>query len=229
MSRAVRRLLICLVAALFGLLVGPKVFGPRSRAAGKPFEWHPPEHFVPVDAGREATKAWVAEATEVPSMRVDRERSNAVRAVLHHSPKEMSVEEADLGALAREMASAFEGACTWVHRRHELRRRTDGAAVGLIEGDCDRDVDLGGTLPKATLRARKMQLMFPDDTGTSIVTISYPTDQAARWEPLFEATVNRADGVATRAAKTPTWLFAACAAAAALLAWFATAIAWRRR
>jgi len=102
-------------------------------------------------------------------------------------------------------------------------------AVGLIEGDCDRDLDLGALgLPVQKFRTRKLQLMFPDDDGTSIVTASYPVDQATRWEPLFEATIGKARGVATRAPAPAPWTYAAWAAAGAILGWFGSAIGLRK-
>ena len=223
-----RRLLVCLAFALFGAVVGPRLVGPQSRAAGLPFIYEPPEHFVPVSAGDvEGARAWVLEPASTGTPLAAMEKQVAlVRVVHHHSGSEMSVEEADLAKLASEMAPAFENACTWVHRRHELRTRKDGARVGLIEGDCDRDVEISTQVQK--LRTRKLQLMFPEDGGTAIITASFPTDQAARWEPLFEATIHRATGVAVRAPSAPWWTHAAFAAAGALLAWLATAIVWRR-
>jgi hypothetical protein len=224
----VKRLLICLVAALVGALLGPKLIAPASsKRAGAPFEYEPPESFAAVSAGLDGAKAWVYEDPAALSMNMRKERVALVRVALHHSDKEMSVEEADLGKLATEMATAFESACTWTHRRHELRTRADGARVGLIEGDCDRDVDMGSAAQK--LRSRKLQLMFPDDTGTSIVTASYPTEQAARWEPVFEATIARARGVAVRAPGPPVWMHFGAGFAAFILAWFASALVVKKR
>jgi hypothetical protein len=224
----VKRLLICLAVALLGALLGPKLVAPSSsRRAGGPFEYEPPENFVVVNADVDGAKAWVLEDPETLSMNAKKERVALVRVVLHHSDKEMSVEEADLAKLASQMGAAFESACTWTHRRHELRTRADGARVGLIEGDCDRDVDMGASTQK--LRSRKLQLMFPDDTGTWIATASYPTEQAARWEPLFEATIGKARGVAVRAPAQPGWMHFAAGFAAFILAWFASALIVKKR
>src|SRR5690606_32994974 len=153
--------------------------------------YEPPPGFVPLKTSaddQKDAKVWGFEEAGPggPRPRGSEDLGlSAVRVVVHHSNKELSVEEADLAKLASEMAGAFEDTCTWVHRRHERRTRPDGARVGLIEGDCNREVDLEPLgLPRQRIRSRKLQLMFPDDTGTSIVTASYPTDQAARWEPL---------------------------------------------
>jgi hypothetical protein len=237
----VRRFLFSGALAVLVGLIGPRLFGPRDHAAGAPFVYAPPEGFVERSAsswshGSEigpGTKVWIyADPSEpaAPSLgglrRILEDGPNAVHAVLHHSAKEMSVEEADLARLAQEMPRAFEDSCTWVHRRHELRTLRSGARVGLIEGDCTREVDLGSLGgPSQKIRARKLQLMFPDDEGTSIVTASYPIDQAPRWEPVFEATIAKARGVATRVPPPPVATSIAWGVAAGVLGWLAAALA----
>jgi len=223
----VPRLLLCLLLGLLGGALAPRVIGPASRRAGAPFVYEPPESFVPVSAGVDGATAWVFEDREAFSMNARPERVALVRVALHHSDKAMSVEESDLAKLAGEMAGAFESACTWTHRRHELRTRPDGARIGLIEGDCDRDVEMSGATQK--LRSRKLQLMFPDDAGTSIVTASYPTDQARRWEPMFEATIGKARGVAVRAPGPPLWMVLGAGLAVFVVAWFASALVAKKR
>lgn len=205
--------------------IGPRLLGPQSHAAGAPFEYEPPEGFVSIRAGDvEGAKAWIFEEGGSRPPALDRAAA-PVRVVVHHSTKEMSVEETDLAKLAEEMAKAFEDTCSWVHRRHELRKRSDGGRVGLIEGDCNRDVGVGRLgLPPQKLRSRKLQLMFPADAGTAIVTASYPTDQAVRWEPLFEATISKARGVATRVPAPTSLAYGVWAAAGAVLGWLASAL-----
>jgi hypothetical protein len=231
----VRRLLVCIVVALTTALVGPRLLGPQGRPAGEPFAYEPPEGFVPLEGATleplqddAPPRVWVH--PEPVDMRTTHDRSKAVvRVVLHHSRQQMSVEEPDLAKLVGEMAKAFEESCTWVHRRHERRIRADGSRVGLIEGDCDREVDLGWPgLPPQRIRSRKLQLMFPDDTGTSIVTASYPADQASRWEPLIEATIAKARGIATRVPPPPLSTRAAWAGAGALVGLLATALITHR-
>jgi hypothetical protein len=235
----VRRYLVCTGLALLTAIVAPRLLGPRSRPADAPFVYTPPDGFVekkassfsrrgardPAPATTDGMKVWVFEEDAENAL-----NGNDVRAILHHSSKEMSVEEADLATLALEMPKAFEDSCSWVHRRHELRTLASGARVGLIEGDCTRDVELGSLgLPPQKVRARKLQLMFPDDSGTSIVTASYPIDHAARWEPLFEATIGKARGVATRVPAPPFFVQVAWGFAGAVLGWFALALVGRRR
>ena len=149
--------------------------------------------------------------------------------VLTHTEKQMSVEERDLAKLAEDMPAVFEN-CSWVHRRHELRTRSDGARVGIIEGDCDHDIELSHLgLPPKTIKQRKLQLMFPDDAGTTIVTASYPTEQATRWEPLFEATIAKAKGVATRVPPPPPWMYLAWGGAGLVLGWLAGALLAKKK
>jgi len=230
----VRRLVICALVAALAAIIGPRIVGPTSRAAGTPFVYEPPEGYVLArdvkGAEAEGATVWIDEAAEerrFDGSIADR-KALSTRIILNHSNKEMSVEEAALAKLVAEMPQAFEGMCTWVHRRHELRVRADGARVGLIEGDCDRDVDLSAFgLPAQPVKMRKLQLMFPDDAGTSIVTASYPTEQASRWAPLLEASIGKAKGVATRAPAPPVWTHAAWAAAGAVLGWLGTALVYR--
>ncbi len=226
--------MICALAAVLAAISGPRIAGPRSRSAGEPFVYEPPEGFVPAKdakASEVAAKVWVHEAAEKRNFDGSAANPKALstRVVLNHSNKEMSVEETELAKLVREMPQAFEGVCTWVHRRHEMRMRADGARVGLIEGDCDRNFDLSPLgLTRQTVKERRLQLMFPDDSGTWIVTASYPTDEATRWEPLFEATIGKAKGVATRAPAPPVWAYAGWGAAGAVLAWLAMGIVSRK-
>lgn len=217
-------------------ILGPRLVGPQSHAAGAPFQYEPPEGFVPLSEGSagevEGAQVWVHEAAEKKnfdgSVAAARTPALSTRIIVNHSNKEMSVEEKDLSKLVEEMPKAFEGACTWSHRRHEMRARADGARVGLIEGDCDREIDLSAFgLPSQPVKTRKLQLMFPDDSGTSIVTVSYPTEQAAQWTPLLEATIGKAKGVATRVPAPAPWTHAAWALAGAVLGWLGTAIAMR--
>lgn len=202
----------------------------RPKDAGTTFAYEPPDGFKPADAhgmNLDATaKVWTYDDGTPALMRG---AASLPSVVVTHTDKQMSVEERDLAKLVEDMPSVFEN-CTWVHRRHELRTRADGARVGIIEGDCDREIDLSHLgLPPKTVKQRKLQLMFPDDAGTSIVTASYPTEQATRWEPLFEATIARAKGVATRVPAPPPWMYVAWGAAGLVLGWLAGALLAKRR
>jgi hypothetical protein len=232
-----RRLILCALVAALAALVGPRLIGPQSHSAGTPFVYEPPEGFVPIREAKpeaEGAQVWGFETVDPPKsgapFAATPTKTVVARTVLTHSTKEMSVEERDLAKLAEEMPKAFEGICTWVHRRHEMRVRSDGARVGLIEGDCQRDVDLGALgLPSQQIKMRKLQLMFPDDGGTQIVTASFPIDQASRWEPLIEATIGKAKGVAVRVPAPPPWLYVAWGAAGAVLGFLLSTILFRTR
>lgn len=232
-----RRLLLCLVIGLICAALGPRVFGPQNKSAGSAFGYEPPERFALVkepSVTDQGAQAWAYQGSEAdaapvfPTGRPAVDKHTRVTVVLHHSAKEISVDEGDLAKLATEMAKAFEDVCSWSHRRHELRVRSDGARVGLIDGDCNRTIDLRGVgLPEAVIKLRKLQLIFPDDTGTSIVTASYPSDQAARWEPVFEATINKAKGVATRVPPPPPWHYGAFGGAGLVMGWLLAALVLR--
>lgn len=188
------------VAATFAV-AGPRLIGPQSKAASEPFAYVPPEGFVETKATSSRVDAAGARAWDLP----DEPAKSRPSVVVHHSAIAMQVDEEDLGKMVVDMPNAFED-CTWTHRRHEMRTRSDGARVGLIEGDCNREVDLSAAgLPNIKASSRKMQLVFPENDGSSIATISYPTDQAARFEPMFEATIAKAKGVATRVPPPPAW------------------------
>lgn len=208
--------------------LGPRLVGPQNHAAGAPFAYEPPEGFLPYENAKkpvtDGAKVWV----EKSSMGMV-ESAHPVRLVLNHSSKVMRVDEADLAQLVTEMPKAFEG-CAWSHRRHEMRTRSDGARVGLIEGECVHSVALGAIgLPDRQLREDKLQLMFPDDEGTSIVTASYPTEQGSQWKPLVESTIEKARGVATRVPSPPAWTLAAWALGGAVIGWFAAALGGKSR
>ena len=218
-----RRAIAIIFTAIVFVWLGPFITAPRGKKAETAFVYEPPEGFTKGPDTKDAL-VWTF-IDSGPGARPSQPPS----AVLTHSAKNISVEERDLAKLALEMPSAFDG-CHWVHRRHEMRTRADGARVGMIEGDCDHDVDLAAIgLPPKTIKSRKLQLMFPDDEGTSFVTASYPTEQGTRWEPLFEATIAKAKGVATRVLPPPNWMYAAWAAAGLVIGWLVTALTQKKQ
>ena len=93
--------------------------------------------------------------------------------------------------------------------------------VGVIEG----------ASTKGDLHYRSLQLAFPDDTGTSIVTASFPDHAtandpraAAEWNAAFEQTIDSAKGVAFRAPPPPGYTYLAWGGAAALITFLAFAL-----
>jgi hypothetical protein len=220
---------IVLGALLFGV-VGPRLTWPHGKSAGEPFAWVPPDGFVEVhepaaDGEPEGRKWRLADPVG---------HAFVPRAEVTHSPSELPVDEAALAQIAAGMPSTFApSGVTWTERRHEMRTRPDGARVGLLEGDWVKRADIGMMLMAKSntvdVHARKLQLVFPDDTGTSIVTIDYGKDEAATWEPIFEASIAKAKGVATRVPAPPMWMYTAWGSAGLVLGWLASALLGSRR
>jgi len=220
---------IALGAIAFGFL-GPLATAPHDKKAGAPFAWDVPEGFSeshaeismldPTPKHEEGTLYRLTDAAG---------HSFVPRAQLTHSANETPVEETDLAQIAAGLPETFAKAgVDWVPRRHETRVRPDGARVGLIEGECTRRVSEG--LPfltkgvAADVHFRKLQLVFPDDAGTSIVTIDYGSDEATKWEPIFEATIARSKGVATRVPPAPAWMYGAWGAGGLVLGWLGASL-----
>jgi hypothetical protein len=204
---------VVLVAVISGFL-GPRFTSPQDRAAGAPFDYAPPEGFLPVAASNPADKDGRAWAFSDPGART------TATINVTHTKQRGPIEDADLAALAKGMPAVFkETGVDWTEVRHEARVRSDGAHVGLIEGACER----------GALKYRVVQLVFPDDAGTSIVTASFSSEDAARWEPQIEATIASTTGVAFRFPPPPGWMFAAWAAVGAFAVAIATALSRRAK
>lgn len=210
-----RAWLIAFVVAITFALAGPRLVGPQNRPASEPFTYVAPDGFKELPAKSTRVEASGAKAWELP----DEPATERPSVVVTHSAVNMQVDEPNLAKMVVDMPNAFEE-CTWVHRRHEMRTRSDGARVGLIEGDCNREIDLTvAGMRNIKASSRKMQLVFPENEGSSIATISYPTDKATRWEPLFEESIGKAKGVATRVPPAPNWQLVVWGAAGLVLGW----------
>lgn len=215
------RVLLTLFLVVLAALIGPRLTAPHDRSAGEPFVFEPPAGFEETKS-EEGRKWRLADTTGhvfVP------------RFILTHSPNTMTVEERDLARIAQGMPDEFKSAgLEWVERRHETRMRPDGARVGLIEADCTRRQE-AMTFPlrvgPTEVSFRKLQLVFPDDQGTSIVTADFASEEATTWEPIFEASIGKAKGVATRVPSPPPWMFAAWGAAGLALGWLVSSFVFR--
>jgi hypothetical protein len=200
-----------LVAVLVGAL-GPRLVAPADRAAGGPFEYAPPEGFVP--AGDQnakilsgsvvgAQRAWVrppANLALVPKY--------TPNVSLVHTDKAAPVEDVQLAALAAGMPALFaQSGTTWTEVRHTVHARPDGARVGIIEG----------AATKGDMKYRVLQIAFPEDSGASIVTASYPTEEAEKYGAAFEQSIDGAKGVAFRAPPPPASSYFVWGAAAGVL------------
>ena len=210
-----RSWIIAIVIALTFALAGPRMVGEQNRSSEDPFTYVPPPGFKELPATSKRVDSTGAKAWEIP----DEPATVRPSVVVHHSAVNMQVDPPNLAKMVADMPNAFED-CTWVHRRHETRTRPDGARVGLIEGECNREIDLTKAgLGNIKASSRKMQLVFPENEGSSIATISYPTEHAARWEPLFEKTILDSKGVATRVPPPGTWVFVGWGVVGLLLGW----------
>lgn len=227
-----RRIAVVVIAVAFGIL-GPRFTTPRDRAAGQPFAYEPPEGFTldvetaggPTDVNgstetrERGERAWKymrpAETIVVPRLH------------LSVSNKRGSVEPADLAKIAEGMpAMLAENGVTWTDVRHETRTRADGTRVGIIEGESTKKVTeltVAGANP-ATLRYRRLLFVFPTDEGAALTTAVYGKDEVAKWQPIFEATIEKAKGVALRVPSPPEWMYFAWGGAGLVLGWLGTAL-----
>jgi hypothetical protein len=118
-------------------------------------------------------------------------------------------------SLAQGMPAMFlQSQTTWSEVRHEVHKRPDGARVGVIVGDAE----------KGALHYRMMQIVFPIDKGTAIVTASFPHDDAARWEAPTLASIDDAKGVATRVPPPEGWMYVAWGLGGGVIAYLVLAL-----
>jgi len=212
-----RRAGLVFALAIAAAFLGPNLTSPRERPAGQEFAIDPPEGFVEEKgAGVLAEKGgreWVNHEAMAASL--------APRMILIHSKDRGTVEAADLALVARSMPDNLrDSGVSWSDLRQETRTRPDGARVGLVEGDCVKKGREGfGGATAADLHYRRLNLMFPTDAGFAVVTAIYPKEQAAKWQPLFEATINGARGVAMRKPGPPEWMYVAWGGGGLVLGW----------
>ena len=209
---------IALVAGMAAAAIGPHFTSAQDRAAGEPFVYSPPPGFVVSneEAGRALPGAQQVWVMPLPSSLVAAtEPTYRANVSLVHTPKTTHVDASELASLARGMPQMFASTgITWTEVRHFAHTRPDGSRVGVIEG----------ASTKGDLHYRSLQLAFPDDSGTSIVTASFPDHatandprDAAEWNAAFEQTIDSAKGVAFRAPPPPGWIYLAWGGAAALI------------
>ncbi len=192
---------------LFGVSIavaaaGPSITHPRERAANAPFAYSPPEGFVP----SEQASPTPASPTPAPSVGKMWTRPRvlgfAPRVTLTHTEKRGAIDDAQLREVARGMPGVYrESQVTWNEVRHEVHARSDNTLVGVVWGEGKRDVD--------NQPLRTAQMLFPDDTGTSLLTVSYGTDDGAGLEQQLLMSADQATGVALRGPGPPSWLYGA--------------------
>lgn len=179
-------------------VAGASITRPRDRDANAPFSYAPPEGFVasdvplPTTGGGAAGKMWTR----------PRALGFAPRLTLTHTERKGAIDDEQLRVVARGMPAVYrESQVTWSEVRHEVHVRGDNTLVGVVWGEGKRDVD--------NVSLRTAQMLFPDDTGTSLLTISYGADEATNLEQQLIASADRASGVALRGPGPPWWLFGA--------------------
>lgn len=189
-SRASRLLLALVLFALFAL-VGPRLALPEGRKAGAPFEYVPPVGFAldTNDGGK--TLSGSVEGLR-KTFRYMGPGSSSFKPVVAWNlvPDRGTVEPEDMARVARGMPALFapQGE-EWTLVRTFTRERPDHARVGGIVGAVTR---------KDNVAYQIMQLAFPVDEGTALVTAKYPVTEAGAWGPVFEGTIDNAKGVALR-------------------------------
>jgi hypothetical protein len=202
-----RRAVVVLTAVLAAFL-GPRISAPRDRAAGESF----------VEAKGEAKQGdedqeWVHPTTSPLQV--------TPRIMLKRSKSGGTVEPSDLATIASGMPQVLEpSGVTWTDVRHETRTRSDGTRVGLIEGEC---------VNKNDVRYRRLFFVFPVDGGTVITTALYGNTEVARWQPVLEATIAKAHGVALRVPPPPNWMYFAWGGAGLVIGWLISSLALRKR
>ena len=207
---------VVVVTVLLAAFLGPRISAPRDRAAGEPFAFEPPEGFV--EAKGEARQGDEDQEWIYPTRNV---LAVTPRIMLKRSKSGGTVEPADLRIIANGMPAVLEpSGVTWTDVRHETRTRPDGTRVGLIEGEC---------LNKNGAQYRRLFFVFPVDGGTVITTSLYGTGEVAKWQPVLEATIAKARGVALRVPPPPNWMYLAWGGAGLVLGWLISSLALRKR
>lgn len=130
--------------------------------------------------------------------------STPPRIVMVHADRTTRLDEDSIARIAADMVEHQRGQ-GMVYTTEEMRvlTRDDGARVGLVTWH----VESAPESPQpATLPRRTVQLTFPDNTGVSIVTAQFMQSDAPAVQPLVEASVASARGVAFRAEPWPLWM-----------------------
>jgi hypothetical protein len=213
-------MLIVASAVLFAV-VGARFSAPHDRESGERFSYQPPPGFIETKSGADQEpeeRQWEHAQTNTMAL--------AAHVHLAMSKKSGTVEAADLARISEGMPNMLlPSGVTWKETRRETRTRSDGARVGLIEGECSKaSVDIGFGVSALPVRYRRLMLVFPTDNGTGLVTAAYAEADVATFQPAFEATLATARGVAVRVPPAPPWLYAAWGIAGLLVGYFVSAM-----
>lgn len=221
MTPNARRVATAAVGAAALAMVGPRLTSARETRAGEPFAYIPPEGFVPATEKMATVLLGEPAANESIWVYPNALAKVIPRIALTATKSRGGVDDPSLQKLAEGMPALYgESGITWITVRHEVKRRADGAKVGLIEGECTK---------ADSPRFRIVQLVFPDDQGTHIAIASYALEDVPKWEAPVLASIETARGVRHMASPPPTWMIAAWAAAGAALGFLLATITGRRR
>lgn len=177
------RWLPTLIFALACALLGSHFGAAPEVPAGAPFAYVPPPGFIPVDLSTKldssVLKAWIEPSILATSL--------DARITLSHSSHVADLGDAALTAISAGMPALYaKSQGQWSEERHLVHHRPDGASVGLI---------VGALTTADGVKMRTMQMLFPDDTGSSIVTASFETSLNQRMTPEIEKSMDDATGV----------------------------------
>jgi len=191
-------------------------------SAGHPFSYAPPDGFSAIAPPAAAAAANVNADTSVDRVWVEPSMATqlAPRVTLSHTAQQAQMDDASLGAIANGMPAIYEKSHgAWIEERHVVHVRPDGAKVGLI---------VGNLVTAAGGHLRTMQMVFPDDTGTSIATASFDVVSAPRLVPAFEKSLDTADGIKKFGKKADNWVYIAWFGGATIFALFLQLLVARR-
>jgi hypothetical protein len=210
-----------LLVAAFAAFVGPLVTSPHDRAANAPFVFTPPEGFEPARDEQVKTALGVApDGMQKVWVFAEPGKATTPNITQTFTDKTAGLEEEDLTALAAGMPAVFSPlGSTWTEVRHETRRRADGSRVGILDG----------ALVRGESKKRVLQLVFPLDKGSALVTATVPAEDIGKWEPKLDASIASATGVFARAPKPASWLYPAWGVAGGVLAYLALALFARKK
>jgi hypothetical protein len=194
---------LAVAVAALAAFVGPANTGLHDKPAGEAFAYAMPEGFthVPTDGALPGTErnVWM----HVP---LGNEALLPNVSITHVSDMG-NFDDAKLAMIAAGMPAYFAASqVKWREVRHAQIQRRDGALVGLLEGE--------NTLGDEQFRS--LQLSFPDDRGTSLITANFPSREESHWTPIFEAPIQTTRGVATRGIRKPLWVNVAWGAGAGI-------------
>ncbi len=204
---------VTVVSAVAFAVLGPRLTAPHDRLAGAPFVYEPPDGFTPVgELDKDGEREWLHAVTPGHAM--------PARVTVKRLRKGGNVEPVDLAKIAEGMPGVLASSgVTWKDVRQETRTRADGTRVGLIEGECTKKTEDVPVMGELVLTYRRLMLVFPTDDGTALMTALYGKDEIAVWQPVFEASIGKSQGVALRVPPPPGWMYFAWGAAGLVIGW----------